>query len=242
MIDGSSNSGLHQQTWCRPAHQKIKWHDSLSCQHCVLWFCIRHQKSIFLTKPDISKACAMKYKTTICHELKDFRPGRRPASENRLRGDDAHRLSSSATSFHLPVDGKLLIDEFDPLQILVLSGKTCGSKLTPEFSSMRGFDDTNATLGKPYFVLGAASLAKALRQFNLFQNLRHSRFQNGSAEAVSRPADSNTWICASQSAELIGFWFWRYLATRLRSSARFCSMVSAPVGISSAYSFPFLSQ
>ncbi len=231
MIEASSDSGLHQQFWCRLGHQKIKRHDSLSSYYGILWLGIRHQQPVFHAEPGISKTCAMKHKSTTSHELMNFLQGRRTARESRLGSDDAQRLPRSIDSVDLPVERELLIDESDAFQILLLRGKTIRAELSPKLTSMSGLGDTHASLRQPYFMLRAPCLSKAMGKYSLLQLLRHNRFQRGNAEAVSRPTDSNTRICAIHSVRVMGFWFWRYSATRLRSAARLCSMVSAPMAM-----------
>lgn len=177
----------------------------------------------------------MTCKTMFRHELTYFRQSRRPARESWLAGDYAHRLVCATDSLDLPVEGKLLVDESNAFQIILLCGKTGRPKLPSELATVRSLDHPHASIRKPDLMLRATRLAKTLRQNHLLQLLRHRRFQNGSADAESRPADSNSRICASQSARFKGFWFWRYSATRLRSVARACSMVSAPMDMNRAY-------
>lgn len=171
----------------------------------------------------------MKNKTMSTHELTNFHQGRRLAGEDWLGGDHTQRSARTTDSFDLPVEGELLIDEADSFQIFLLRGESSRTKFPPELAGVSGLDHSHACIRKPYFMFRAPRLAKALRQIHQLQFLRHSRFQKGSADAVSLPADSNTLICASQSARSMGFWLWRYSATRLRSAARLCSMVTAPM-------------
>ncbi len=171
----------------------------------------------------------MKHKSTIQHEVADFRQSRRLAEVCGLGSDDAQRPVFSAAALHLPPYAENFIQKTDAFQILLQACKTFWSILAAEFTCVSRLDDTQAILRQPYFMFRTPCLAEARWKRGLSQFRRHDqRFQNGNAEAVSRPADSNTRSCAIQFSRVIGRWFLRYSATRCRSSARFSSMLASP--------------
>lgn len=63
------------------------------------------------------------------------------------------------------------------------------------------------------------------------------RFQNGSAEVVSRPTASKSRNWSAHSASVKGRWLSRYSATRWRSAARLSSMLASWDGMFGGYRF-----
>ena len=216
-----------------PSDDEIKRHDPIRCHHGVLRLRIGNQQTILITKPSVSKSTPMKLKTTLQHELADFRQRWRLAVKGRLGGDDASRAAFSAHAFDLPSNGKFVVQQPDAFQILIQRSKAVRTEFPTKLTSVRCFDDAQSVGGKPDFVLGASCLTKSRWKTGWLQFHRENqRFQNGSAEAVSRPTASKSRNWAAHSASVKGRWLSRYSATRWRSAARFSSMLASPADMS----------
>lgn len=171
----------------------------------------------------------MKLKTTLQHELANLRQSGRLAVIGRLGGDDSLRTALAAHALGLPSDGEFVVQQTNALQILLQRRKAIRAEFSPKLASVRCFDHAQFVGGKPDFVLRASRLPKSRWKVCRLQLHRENqRFQNGSAEAVSRPAASNSRSWAVHSASVKGRWLWRYSATRWRSAARFSSMLASP--------------
>lgn len=170
----------------------------------------------------------MKLKTTLQHELADFRQRGRLALIGGLGGDDALRTALAAHAFDLPSDSEFVVQQVNALQVLVQLREAIRAEFAAKLASVRCFDHVQSVGGKPDFVFGASCLTKSRRKTGRPQLHRENqRFQKGGADAVSRPTASKSRNWAAHSASVNGRWLSRYSTTRWRSAARLSSMLAS---------------
>lgn len=144
----------------------------------------------------------MKLKTTLQHELADFRQSGRLGG---LGGDDALRTALAAHTFDLPSNSEFVVEQANALQLLVKLCETIQAELAAKPASVRYFDHSQYVGGEPDFVFGASCLTKSRWKTDRPQLHRENqRFQKGGADAVSRPTASKSRNGAAHSA--IGEW------------------------------------